>query len=67
MVINLAKKKSGGVVYAVSEASVQKARNRHSSQLIKATSCVDSSMAMIQAKEPSYLSSYQMLTMDKIC
>jgi hypothetical protein len=47
------------------EASVQKAKNGPSTQLIKATSCVERLNATIQAKELSYLSSHQMLTMDK--
>ncbi len=47
------------------EASVQKARNGPSIQLIEATSCVERSNASIQAKELSYLSSHQMLTADK--
>jgi hypothetical protein len=36
---------------SLSEASVQKARNRPSTQLIEATSCVDRSNATIKAKE----------------
>jgi hypothetical protein len=47
------------------EATVQKARNGPSTQLIEATSCVERSNAMIQAKELSYLSSHQKLTADK--
>jgi hypothetical protein len=47
------------------EASVQKAQNGLSTQLIEATSCVERSNATIQAKELSYLSSHQMLTADK--
>jgi hypothetical protein len=35
------------------EASVQKARNGPSTQLIKATSCVEKSNATIKAKEHS--------------
>jgi hypothetical protein len=38
-------------VKLLSEASVQKARNGPSSQLVKVTSCVDRSNAMIKAEE----------------
>ncbi len=47
------------------EASAQKAQNGPSTQLIKATSCVERSNATFQAEELSYLSSHQMLTADK--
>jgi hypothetical protein len=47
------KKSSCGVVKSLSEANVQKARNRPSTQLIKATSCVERSNATIKAKEHS--------------
>jgi hypothetical protein len=47
------------------EASVQKARNGPSTQLIQATSCIERSDAMVQAKELSYFSSHQTLTTDK--
>jgi hypothetical protein len=47
------------------EASVKNARNGPSTQLIKATSCVERWIAMIKAKELTYLSSYQMLRIDK--
>ena len=47
------------------EASVQKARNGPSTQLIEATSCVERSNATIQAEELSYLSSHQTLIADK--
>ena len=59
------KKSSCGVVKLLFEASVQKARNGPSTQLIEATSCVERSNATIQAEELSYLSSYQTLTTDK--
>jgi hypothetical protein len=61
----LASKSICGIVKSLSEASVQKARNGPSTQLIKATSCVERSNATIEAKELSYFSSYQMLKMDK--
>jgi hypothetical protein len=47
------------------EASVQKAQNGPSTQLIEATSCVERLNVTIQAKELSYLSSHQTLTEDK--
>ncbi len=47
------------------EASVQKAQNRPSTQLIEATSCLERSNTMIQAKELSYLSGHQTLTTDR--
>jgi hypothetical protein len=47
------KKSSCGVVKLLSEASVQKARNGPSTQLIKATSCVERLNATIKAKELS--------------
>ena len=47
------KKSSCGVVKSLSEASVQKARNGPSTQLIKATSCIERSNATIKAKEHS--------------
>jgi hypothetical protein len=54
-----------GVVKSLFEASVQKAQNGPSTQLIKATSCVEMWNATIKSKEHIYLSSYQMLTTDK--
>ena len=59
------KKSSCGVVKSLFEASVQKARNGPSTQLIEATSCVERSNATIQAEELSYLSSHQTLIADK--
>jgi len=47
------------------EASIQKARKEPSTQLIKATSCVERSNTTIQAEELSYLSSHQTLIADK--
>jgi hypothetical protein len=54
-----------GVVQLFSKASIQKAQNRPSDQLIKATSCVEKSHTTIGAEELSIFSSYQMLTIDK--
>jgi hypothetical protein len=59
------KKLSCGGVKPLFEASVQKAQNRPSTQVIKATSCVEKSNTRIQAKELSYLSSNQTLSWDK--
>ncbi len=61
------KKLSCGVVKLLSEASVKKARRWPSTQLIKATSCVEMLNVTTKAKELSYLSSYQTLTTDKTC
>jgi len=47
------------------EASVQKARNKPSTQLIEATGCVKMWNITVKAEEHSYLSSYQTLTTDK--
>jgi hypothetical protein len=47
------KKSSCGVVKSLFEASVQKARNGSSTQLIKTTSCVEGWNATIKAKEHS--------------
>jgi hypothetical protein len=47
------------------EASVQKAQNGPSTQLIEATSCVERSNATMKAEELNYLSSYQTLRTDK--
>jgi hypothetical protein len=46
-------KSSCGVVKLLSKASIQKAQNRSSTQLIKATSCLDRSNTMVKAKELS--------------
>jgi hypothetical protein len=46
-------KSSCGVVKLLFKASVQKAQNVPSSQLIKATSCVEMSNATIKAEEHS--------------
>jgi hypothetical protein len=52
MVIDfLPKKSSFGVVKSLFEASVKKAQNGPSTQLIEATSCVESWNATIKAKE----------------
>jgi len=61
------KKLRCGVVKSLFEASIQKAQNGPSTQLIKATSCVERWNTMIKAKELTYLSSYQTLKMDKNC
>jgi hypothetical protein len=45
------KQSSCGVVKSLFEASVQKARNGPSIQLIEVTSCVERSNAMIKAEE----------------
>jgi hypothetical protein len=50
----------------VFKASVQKARNRPSTQLIGATSCIERSNAMTKAEELIKFSSYQTLTTAKI-
>jgi hypothetical protein len=47
------------------EASIQKAQNKLSTQLIKASSCVKKSHAKIGDEDLSYFSSYQTLLMDK--
>jgi hypothetical protein len=46
------------------EASIKKTRNRLSTQLIEATSCVERWHITIKAEELSYLSSYQTLRTD---
>jgi len=66
MVIDFGVKKSScGVVKLLFKASVQKARNGPSTQLIEVTSCVERSNATIKAEEHSKLSSYHTLTADK--
>jgi len=45
------KKLSCGIVKSLFEASVKKARNGPSTQLIEATSCIERSNATIKAKE----------------
>ena len=45
----------------------EKAQNGPYNQLIKATSCIERSNATFKPEEHSYLSSYQMLTVDKNC
>jgi len=47
------KKSSCGFVKSLFEASVQKARNGPSTQLIEATSCVERWISKIKAKEHS--------------
>ena len=63
----LAQKSSCGIVKLLSKASIQKARNGPSNQLIKETSCVERSNTMIKSEELGHLSSYQLLTVDKNC
>ena len=54
MVINFWPKKSScGIVKSLSEASIQKALSGPSTQLIKATSCVERTNARIKAEELS--------------
>jgi hypothetical protein len=54
MVIHFwSKKLSCGIVKSLSKASVQKAQNAPSTQLIEATSCVERSNTTIKAKELS--------------
>ena len=54
MVIDFGKKKSScGVVKSLSEARVQKAQNRPSTQLIEGASCIDRPNAMMKAEELS--------------
>ena len=54
MVIDFWQKKSScGIVKSLSKASVQKAQNGPSTQLIKAMSCVERSNATIKAEELS--------------
>jgi hypothetical protein len=48
-----------------SKASVQKAQNGPSTQLIVSSSCVERSNTTIKDEESSYFSSYQTLTTDK--
>ena len=50
---------------SLSEASIQKAQNGPSTELIKATSCVEKLNTTMKAKEFSKLSSYQTPTTDK--
>jgi hypothetical protein len=50
------------VVQWFSKASIQKAQNGLSSQIIKTTSCLEKPNTMIQLEEPSNFSSYQTLT-----
>jgi len=47
------------------EASIKKAQNEPSTQLIEATSCVKRLNTTIKVEEQHSLSSYQTLTMDK--
>jgi hypothetical protein len=49
----LYKNTSCGVVKSLFEASIKKARNGPSTQLIKATSCVERSYAVIKAEDHS--------------
>jgi hypothetical protein len=54
MIIDFGVQKSScGVVKSLSEASVQKAQNGPSAQLIEGTSCIDRSNATMKAEELS--------------
>jgi hypothetical protein len=53
MVIDFGEKLSCGVVELLFEASIQKAQNGSSTQLIEATSCVEKLNATIKAEEHS--------------
>ena len=57
---------SCSVVKSLFEASVKKAQNGPSTQLIEATSCVERSNATMKPEEHCYLSSYQTLTTIKL-
>jgi hypothetical protein len=65
MVINFGiKNRAVSLWISLFKASVQKARNGPSTQLIEATSCVERSNTTIKAEEHK-LSSYQTLTTEK--
>ncbi len=49
-----------------SEASIQKAQNRPSTQLIEATNSVEKLDTMIEAEDLSYFSSYQWTKLAKL-
>ena len=67
MVINFgSKNRVSGVKKSLSEASVQKAQNGTTTQLIEATNWRERSNTTIKAEELSNFSSYQMLIGDKI-
>jgi hypothetical protein len=51
MVIDFGKKLNCGVVKSLFEASIKKAQNGPSTQLIEASSCVERSNATIKAEE----------------
>jgi hypothetical protein len=59
------KNSSFGIVKLLSKASIQKAQNKPSNQIIEVTSCVNRLDATIGAEDLSYFSSYQSLTVDK--
>ena len=59
------KKTSCSIVKSLSKASIQKAQNKLSTQLIKATRCIERLYATIKAKDLSKFSSYQTLIADK--
>ena len=66
MVIDFGSKYQGVALWnCCFKASVQKAQNRPSTQLIKVTNCVKSSNATIEAEELSNFSSYRMLTANR--
>jgi hypothetical protein len=60
------KKLSCDIVKLLSKASVQKAQNGPSTQLIKATSCIERLDVTIKAEDLSYFASYQMPTTGKL-
>jgi hypothetical protein len=60
------KKLSCDIVKLLSEVSIQKAQNGPSTQLIKATSCIERLDVTIKTEYLSYFASYQMLTTGKL-
>jgi hypothetical protein len=60
-------KKTFGVVRWFSKVSIQKAQHGLSTQLIKASSCIDELNYRIRAEELRNFSSHQTLTMERNC
>ncbi len=60
------KKLSFDIVTLLSEVNVQKAQNGPSTQLIKATSCIERLDVTIKAEDLIYFASYQTLATDKL-
>jgi hypothetical protein len=56
---------SCGIVKFLSEASIQQAQNKPSTQLTKAKNCIERLDATIGAEDLSYFSSCQTITTDK--